>query len=78
MTKCNIQFHAVPVYSGPGGQPIAGEHFSGNLASKAVGRCMTHNFDMPDAPMSHDTLCPIGQIEEATEKALEKIRTVML
>ncbi len=60
MTKCSIQFTHVST-----------DNYGG---SKAVGRCLTHNFPMPDAPITTDEKCPIGQIEEATEEALTRIK----
>lgn len=37
-------------------------------------RCETHNFGMSLMRMTTSNLCPIGQIEEATEVALAKIK----
>lgn len=43
------------------------------LGVRAV--CRTHNFRWPDGgpPVSNATQCPIGQIEDATERALAQI-----
>ncbi len=60
--KCNIQFYVVP--SNPG-MPMG--------ASKAEGKCMTHNFPMPNVHTSEIEMCPLGRMEDATDKALEKI-----
>ncbi len=61
--KCNIQFTHVSI----GGYTGCGE-------AKAVGRCLTHNFPMPDVYLTTNEMCPIGKIEEATDLALERIR----
>lgn len=44
------------------------------LPQESVARCVTHGFDMDArAGVGIATLCPIGKIEEATEKALKEI-----
>jgi hypothetical protein len=44
------------------------------LPQETVARCVTHGFDMDArAGVGIATLCPIGKIEEATEKALKEI-----
>ena len=66
MTKCDIQFYVVP--SNPG-SPYG--------ATRAEGRCMTHNHPMQDAPTTENEMCPIGRIEDATDKALVKIKKAL-
>ena len=41
--------------------------------STAEARCETHGFDMSHMITFTSELCPIGQIEEATEKALARM-----
>ena len=62
MSKCDIQFFVVP--------DSAGNPYG---ATKAEGKCITHNFPIRDIPVTTDEMCPIGMIEDATDKALEKI-----
>ena len=40
-------------------------------AVELVSRCSTHDWDFGQRPQSQ---CPIGRIEEAADKAIEKIR----
>ena len=42
--------------------------------AKAVTKCMTHDWMMEYPAVSADTLCPIGRVEHATDRALEMIR----
>ena len=42
--------------------------------AKTQTMCRTHNWPLDSLPVSTNTLCPIGRIEQATEEAIEKIR----
>lgn len=65
MPKCEIVWHIMHI----------GHHVAGT--QRAVAQCMTHQW--PDVPgvsqnlPEGQTMCPIGRIEDATEKALAQI-----
>lgn len=69
MTRCNFFQDLVPdpLYRH---MAIAPPHASPVIRI----RCQTHNFDMSSILSVTQSLCPIGQIEEATEQALAKIK----
>lgn len=62
MNRCRIVGHAIP---GPGGVYTAGF------------RCETHAMPMENPQVTtqsgDEIFCPIGRIEQATEKAIERI-----
>ena len=44
------------------------------VPSTAKAMCLTHNFELPNTPFTpFATVCPIGQIEDATAIALQRI-----
>jgi len=71
MSKCDIKFWLETDPNVPFNQRE-------NVPAVTRGRCARHNWSMEDQREVHDDMCPIGRIEDATDKALEKIRTVML
>jgi len=60
MVKCNIQAYHTAVGLGS--------------EARAHVKCITHNFDMSERSTSPNEQCPIGQIEEATDHALNLIQ----
>jgi hypothetical protein len=42
-------------------------------ASHAVTMCRTHNWALGQLPVTVDTQCPIGQIEDAVDAAIKRI-----
>lgn len=60
--KCQVESYAVSSSQSPLGPALA------------VTRCRTHNFDMTGTIMTDGTMCPLGRIEDATEKALAAIK----
>ena len=44
--------------------------------AKARTQCMTHNWPM-EYPISTETMCPIGRIEEARDQALVSIAAAL-
>jgi hypothetical protein len=61
--KCKIISYMVPE-----GPPNAG--------TKAVCKCASHEWIF-EGPFSPEMMCPIGRIEDATEKAIERISSVI-
>ena len=72
MAQCNIQAYHTAV-SPDHSIPFSGAGGAGGYEARAHRKCITHNFDMSEASTSHQEQCPIGQIEEATEKGLKEI-----
>lgn len=61
--KCRIECFVVPF-----------DHRYPNSQSVGQCQCATHRWPFPTgAPIGSDDLCPIGRIEDATEKALAAI-----
>jgi len=42
--------------------------------AEATSICHTHHWQFGNLPVGHDTVCPIGRIEEARDNAIEEIR----
>lgn len=77
MTPCNIVFHHSYHHgfsSFLSGSPPSSDH--GHYATaRVVAHCETHGVRLLEqAWVAHDTICPIGRIEQATDKAIAAIR----
>lgn len=66
--KCEYITETTTMTQFPWSSPLAGPN-------PVAVRCRTHNFMWPGGgpPVTNATQCPIGQIEDATEKALAQI-----
>ena len=67
MSKCKVVSFVATV-------PDAFGNFTTAMTARTVSQCQSHGWSFPVGhPIGEGTMCPIGQIEEATEKALARI-----
>lgn len=67
MSRCKIECYAVSY--NPSG------HISANGGMQTKARCVTHGWQFDGGGMLNvHSLCPIGQVEEAGEKAIAELR----